>query len=486
MLVKTRVLRHKTAISRPFLSRPFRIATEENIVNKEVSIFDYGCGLGEDLSRLAEMDFQISGWDPVHFAESKRKKSDIVNLGYVVNVIEDVSERVETLKTAWNLTKKTLIVSARLENEAVNENVTVLNDGILTERNTFQKFFTQNELRDWIDETLNVESVAAAPGIFYIFRNEDDRQSYIISRYRHRRSTPTVRVSDALYSEHKVLLDTLMEFLAGRGRLPAPNELKEYAAIEEAFGSINRAFLVIRRVTGNERWEELRIERLHELLVELALSRFGKRPKFGALPDDMKLDVRDFFSSYKEACAVADELLFTAGNIEIVNDAVQTSPIGKITQDALYIHKDSLFALDPILRIYEGCARRFIGLIDDANLIKLHRKRPRISYLSYPDFDTKPHPELHRSVLVDLRRADADFIDYTQRKNPPVLHRKETFLALEDSRRSLFSKLTLQEEKHGLFENTSLIGTLEGWNKILKLKKLELKGHRLIRLKEKK
>jgi len=66
------------------------------------------------------------------------------------------------------------------------------------------------------------------------------------------------------------------------------------------------------------------------------------------------------------------------------------------------------------------------------------------------------------------------------------LHRKETFLALEDSRRSLFSKLTLQEEKHGLFENTSLIGTLEGWNKILKSKKLQFKGHRLVRLKEKK
>ena len=38
----------------------------------------------------------------------------------------------------------------------------------------------------------------------------------------------------------------------------------------------------------------------------------------------------------------------------------------------------------------------------DANIIKLHRRKPKVSYLSYPDFDRKPHPALESSMLVIL------------------------------------------------------------------------------------
>lgn len=476
------VQRHLTAINRSSLSRPLRISLESNLINSEVSFFDYGCGFGNDISHLQKIGMLANGWDPVHRPNFPLEKADVVNLGYVVNVIEDPYERESTLKSAWSLAKKLFIVSARLVNEAINGKGKELNDGIITRKSTFQKFYNQNELRTWIDEVLGVESVAAAPGIFYVFRNDDDKQAYITSRYRYRRAAPTVRQSDILYSEHKELLDSLMDFLAKRGRLPAAWELPEYRPIFEAFGSLNRAFLVIRRVTGNERWEELRIERLHELLVELALSRFDRRPKFGALPRDLQLDVRDFFSSYKEACKVADELLFTTGSMDILDESIKSSRVGKVTQEALYVHIDALHALDPILRIYEGCARRFIGTVEGTNLIKLHRRRPRISYLNYPDFDKKPHPRLARSVLVDLRTPDADFMDYTGRSNPPILHRKETFLDPDDVRRPLFEKLTRQEERYGLLEETSTIGTLEGWNEVLKAKDVRLRGHRLVRL----
>jgi hypothetical protein len=36
---------------------------------------------------------------------------------------------------------------------------------ILTRRRTFQKFFGQQQLREWIDQTLGVSSVAAGPGV---------------------------------------------------------------------------------------------------------------------------------------------------------------------------------------------------------------------------------------------------------------------------------------------------------------------------------
>ena len=36
----------------------------------------------------------------------------MVNLGYVVNVIEDPSERAEALRLAWKLTRQVLVVAA--------------------------------------------------------------------------------------------------------------------------------------------------------------------------------------------------------------------------------------------------------------------------------------------------------------------------------------------------------------------------------------
>jgi hypothetical protein len=38
---------------------------------------------------------------------------------------------------------------------------------------------------------------------------------------------------------------------------------------------------------------------------------------------------------------------------------------------ALYVHRSALELLDPLVRVYEGCARAYLGEIDGANLIKL-------------------------------------------------------------------------------------------------------------------
>jgi hypothetical protein len=43
-----------------------------------------------------------------------------------------------------------------------------------------------------------------------------------------------------------------------------------------------------------------------------------------------------------------------------------------------------------------------------------------------------------------------------------------------------FARLTAQEEKHGLLENASGIGTREGWATRLAERGFRLKGHRLV------
>jgi DNA phosphorothioation-associated putative methyltransferase len=477
----TVIHRHKTAISRTGLSRPFRLAFEYGLISEEQTVFDYGCGRGDDLTHLLEMGIQTEGWDPSFRPDSSKYPSDIVNIGYVVNVIEDPEEREVALKSAWSLTNKLLIVSGRLKSDVKEILGDHHSDGILTGSNTFQKFYTQNELKEWIEKSLDNNAISAAPGVFFLFRSEEDSQSYLASRYRNRRSAPRLRKSDILFSEHKEILDPLMQFMADRGRLPAAWELPECQRMIEVFGSVRKAFSVVRRVTGIEQWEALRLDRLNELLVQFALSGFRRRPKFGTLPLDLQLDIRDYFSSYKEACEIGDSLLFSTGNMTNIDQSIRDSVVGKVTGNSLYIHVDTLPFLDRALRIYEGCAKAFIGDVENANIIKLHRKEAKVSYLSYPDFDVDPHPALKNSVLVDLRRPDAHFRNYSNSLNPPILHRKELFLPPEDPRREKFTRLTKQEERYGLFEETASIGTKDGWERVLEFKNVSLRGHRLIR-----
>jgi DNA phosphorothioation-associated putative methyltransferase len=71
--------------------------------------------------------------------------------------------------------------------------------------------------------------------------------------------------------------------------------------------------------------------------------------------------------------------------------------------DDLFVDRSALDALEPLLRIYEDCGRVYLGEVEGANIIKIHRRSGKLSYLIYPEFDDDPHPALLRSVRVDLR-----------------------------------------------------------------------------------
>src|SRR5687767_12772814 len=64
----------------------------------------------------------------------------------------------------------------------------------------------------------------------------------------------------------------------------------------------------------------------------------------------------------------------------------------------------------------------------------------------------RPSPALARSVKLSLRSRELECYDYATSDNPPVLHRKEAFLAAEHRLYEKFARLTRQEEKHGLLD----------------------------------
>jgi DNA phosphorothioation-associated putative methyltransferase len=272
-----------------------------------------------------------------------------------------------------------------------------------------------------------------------------------------------------------------MATIAALGRLPEADEFPDSAEIETRFGSFKRAFVLVKRVTGTDEWDAIARRCTQDLLVYLALGRFRRRPPISALPIGLQRDIRAFFGSYSNACRLADDLLFRAGSGEAVDEACRRSTVGKLLPTALYVHRTALETLDPLLRVYEGCAQAYLGTLDGTNLIKLHRQSGKVSYLVYPDFETDPHPALLRNVKLSLRTREIDCFDYTTSTNPPVLHRKETFLTTDHPQHDKFARLTQQEEKHGLLDETATIGTREGWQARLSERGFVLRGHRLVR-----
>ncbi len=237
----------------------------------------------------------------------------------------------------------------------------------------------------------------------------------------------------------------------------------------------------MKRVIRSDHWDAIAPRSTDNLLVYLALGRFRRRPPISALPIRLQRDIRAFFGSYSNACRLADDLLFRAGSADAVDGACRRSVVGKLLPTALYIHRTALEALDPLLRVYEGCARGCLGTLDGPKLIKLHRQSGKVSYLVYPDFETDPHPALARSVKLSLRTREIDCFDYTASSNPPILHRKESFLTADHSLHAKFARLTQQQEKHGLLDETATIGTKDGWQARLTERGYVLRGHRLVR-----
>ena len=318
-------------------------------------------------------------------------------------------------------------------------------------------------------------------GLLRLSRQRSDRIGFLASRYRRQRSHVLPSVQSSI-EEHKELLQVRSSSSSrNEGRAPAEDELAECDEIRERFGSLRRALRLVERGHDPDEWQKIITARGQDLLLFLALSRFDGRPRFGQLPLPVRRDVRSIFSTYRNACEQADVALLAAGDMGRVLNAAKRSEVGKLTPSALYVHESALDSIHPLLRLYEGCARGYIGRVDGANIIKLHTGEPKVSYLSYPEFDSDPHPALAESLTVHLQTFRLRERDYRGRQNPPILHRKEAFLAPDHPLHAKFTRLTRQEESKGLYDDTAHIGTQRGWEELLSEKGLTLRGHRLIR-----
>jgi DNA phosphorothioation-associated putative methyltransferase len=476
---QVKIHRHKAAISRNDLSKPVRLALEAGLLDQGMSFFDYGCGQGGDIERVSKLGYETSGWDPHYRPDVPLTSGDIVNLGYIINVVECQKERREALLNAWQLTRKVLIVAAQVLIAQGNSQI-AYGDGIITSRNTFQKYYDQEELKIYIDQILGVDAVPVALGIYFVFRDESQAQSFRASRFRSRVSVPRVQISNKRFEDYKELLSPLMTFFTERGRLPTVDELPEEFRLKAEFGNLKRAFQIVLQATNPQEWDSITDRRRQDLLVYLALTHFERRPKRQDLAPIVQNDIKALFGNYQQACVAADLMLMSLGNLEVIEERCKKSPIGQKRPNSLWVHVSVIESLDPLLRLYEGCASRTIGRPQDANVIKFHFRKPKISYLFYPDFEVDPHPALQTSMQIDLQDLHVYYRDYDSGDNPLLLHQKNLLVMPDYLHYDKFANLTRQEEDWGLLDHPNQIVDRQGWQKCLEENCAELKGHRVV------
>lgn len=153
------ISRHLTALSRQSFSAPLQILRRSGFLDGSRNVFDYGCGKGDDIRGLKANDIEAAGWDPHYAANVPISHARIVNLGFVINVIEDPVERRQALECAFSLAQELLVVSTMIVSEA-RGNTTLYGDGVLTSRSTFQKYYTQSELREYLATTLSSDPIS--------------------------------------------------------------------------------------------------------------------------------------------------------------------------------------------------------------------------------------------------------------------------------------------------------------------------------------
>lgn len=443
-VVHVEVERHRTAISRRDLSQPVQMLVSHRIVTENTTLLDYGCGQGDDVAALAAGGFQAFGWDPHYAPNGPRRPADVVNLGFVLNVIEDRHERAETMLAAYGFARRALSVAVMPIGKYGFDGLKPYGDGCVTTRGTFQKYFAQQELRDFIAQVLGEAPVAFAPGIFVVFRDKELEQEVLLKRQARdifrpvglrppEREGRAVLTRPELTERIKPELDTLWAALVERGRELEPEEfpnglLDRLRAVKV---SPKRAMEICLSDQSNRaQLEAAAATRREDLLIHLALTAFPGAPRYTTLARSIQRDLRALFGSHAAAMQEANALLFSVGKADSVrsgvNAAVAAGLGGMRDIGTFRIHAPALNRLPPVLRVLVGCAGVLRGGAEVADFIDIKMDGRRVSFIACVDA-TARLPIYSERTRVDLGRLKVT-VDHPE---GVVLYRKGRFLAFD-------------------------------------------------------
>lgn len=414
--------RHRAAIHRDGLSAPVQALLAHGLIKSGTTVFDYGCGRGSDIRGLLQLGVKAAGWDPHFAADAPRTAAEIVNLGFVLNVIEKPAERVEALQSAFALAGQCLAVAVIQPNTARWVTGRPFADGVVTRLGTFQKFFTAAEIKALVERVLGREAFAVSAGVFLVFRDPCAEQAFLLGRQdrRHPTAWTAARKAQRLDTQRKALggeIEQIAELALSLGRVPFADEVDDevLARIRDAGAGYPAIARLALAQAGDSALAVAAEARREDLSVYFALNLFNRRLGYRALPVRLQRDVKAFFGDHGTGMEAGRRLLFSLADVERMNEAARSAADasnGVLTERAFWVAAGSVHELPAILRCFIGCAERYIGGLDEAELFKIHLGSGKLTALSFLDFATSPLPRLKTRVKIDLRRQRIDVFDH--------------------------------------------------------------------------
>lgn len=414
------VHRHRTAMVRYALSQPMSLLVRHGLISPTTTVFDYGCGQGDDLRALESQGIPATGWDP-HFAPDRAiTAAEIVNLGFVLNVIEDDAERRHALKRAWQLTEKVLAVAVMAVGQVPVDGLRAYRDGYLTSRGTFQKYFQHAELRAFIAAVTGAEPVSVTTGIYFVFRRPEDEQEFLLDRRRGdaratisiraraRRTASPLRIGVAESIPRSIA--EIAGFAVHRGRLPAQEELSQAARDELATVHVSLARAVEccrRRVLDDETFDGAVAQRKEDLLVHNALCILNRSKSLQNPGAAIVKDVRALFGSQRALAEQATRYLFALSDVEALHKlCIESASKGLGVLDdkeRLVVAGARVSDLPGPLRCYFGCATYLSGEPDGA-FVSRFDPRKRLMKIFLVEDERAAAPTIRSTSVIDLRR----------------------------------------------------------------------------------
>ena len=490
------IQRHLTALTRYGFSAPIQAISRFGYLEGGKVVFDYGCGKGDDVTGLLENGVEAFGWDPYFRPDGERREADIVNLGFVINVIEDPQERAEALRHAYGFARELLVVSAMV-GEPRSETFLCYSDGLVTGRGTFQKYFHQDELKNYIESVLDRTAIPVSPGVFFVFSSEEQAEAFALKKISNRRrrlahsGDTRVRASisksvlERVFENHPDVLRDIWERWLELGRPPEKFELPESSEIIKIRSYKSLLAELIRRIdNGDEIIKEAQRSRYEDLLVFFAQTQFTGNKRFRALSQRLKLDIKVFFGSYNDAMKSGRALLFSLSDVDVLRKAALVSVengLGHLEEDAFFTHSSLVPRLPSVLRAYILCGTNLFGDIESIDLIKVHLTSNKLSLMKYSKFKEAPLPKLQSRFKLNLRTTDIDVFTYGGDYPATYLYRKSLYMNEE------FPEFVDQVDFEAKLTELGMLGfegygpSVEEFDQELRRKRYEVSGMSLVR-----
>ncbi|WP_462166770.1 hypothetical protein [Pseudoalteromonas sp. GB43] len=151
---------------------------------------------------------------------------------------------------------------------------------------------------------------------------------------------------------------------------------------------------------------------------------------------------------------------------------------GKSLPTAVYLHKSCIAeCLPEALSALINTTIKALEIEIDAdwNLIKLYKRDFKFTLLEYPSFDQSSYPELLKSHTIDIYENTVKTTDYSSSANPPILHRKETFVLPNYPNYKLFEELTKEGEQIDLLSKHQKYWLQKAMAKLNKMQRLQVR-----------